>query len=116
MSVPKKYERTGIGRSIVEHAEFFLLTLAAVLTVSDDDEIVELSSDELRAKLREKNDVTVRIEMGVINKRIDLFPWYEKQGYHVACEMRPNDAELTRIILDHMSDDVCCIKMIKNLL
>jgi GNAT superfamily N-acetyltransferase len=116
VSVPKKYERRGIGRSIIEHAELFLLAVAAALTVSDEDEILELSSNELRTKLLEKNDVTVQIEMGVINKRTDLFPWYEKQGYRVESEMRPNDAELTRIILDHMADDVCCVKMMKTLL
>jgi hypothetical protein len=54
------------------------------------------------------------MEMGVINMRTDLFPWYEKQGYIRIGEMRPHDAELTRIIADGM--DVCCVKMRKILL
>lgn len=52
-------------------------------------------------------------EMGVINLRKDLFPWYEKMGYEVIGEIRPNDAEVSRIILDDL--DVCCILMRKVL-
>ncbi len=54
------------------------------------------------------------MEMGVINLRTDLFPWYEKQGYKIISEIRPNDAEVTRIIRDDM--DVCCILMRRVLL
>jgi len=52
-------------------------------------------------------------EMGVINLRKDLFPWYEKMGYVVIGEIRPNDAEVSRIILEEL--DVCCILMRKVL-
>ena len=56
---------------------------------------------------------TIVMEMGVINLRKDLFPWYERQGYNVIEEIRPNDAELNRIVLDEM--DVCCVLMRKVL-
>ena len=51
------------------------------------------------------------MEMGVINQRKDLFPWYEGQGYKVIGEIRPNDAELLRICLDEV--DICCVLMRK---
>jgi hypothetical protein len=53
------------------------------------------------------------MEMGVINVRQDLFPWYESQGYITGTEIHPNDAELTRVIIPGL--DVFCILMNKSL-
>ncbi len=58
--------------------------------------------------------VSAYMEMGVINLRTDLFPWYEAQGYALIGEIRPNHEEITRIILDDL--DVCCVLMRKKLL
>lgn len=55
----------------------------------------------------------VVMEMGVINQRADLFPWYEKQGYSIVGEIRPNDPEIQRIVRDDM--DIFCILMRKVL-
>lgn len=59
-------------------------------------------------------NLVVNMEMGVINQRKDLFPWYEGQGYNIIGEIRPNDEELLRICLDDV--DICCILMRKRLL
>jgi hypothetical protein len=63
---------------------------------------------------RPNSDLVISMEMGVINQRKDLFPWYEGQGYKLIGEIRPNDAELLRICLDDI--DICCILMRKCLL
>lgn len=53
--------------------------------------------------------------MGVINKREDLFPWYQKQGYEILYEIRPNDEEILRITREDMQNDICCVLMQKKL-
>ncbi len=55
------------------------------------------------------------LEMGVINLRTDLFPWYESQGFIKLHELRPNDAEIERITLDSMKATLCCVLMRKDL-
>jgi hypothetical protein len=55
----------------------------------------------------------VVMEMGVINMREDLFPWYEKQDYKVIGDIRPNGEEIERIKLEEM--DICCVLMRKEL-
>jgi hypothetical protein len=84
--------KRGIGKTIIQATEKYLLEVA-------------LSSTKI---------MKVTIQMGVINLRKDLFSWYEKQGYSVVGEIRPNDEELSRIILDDL--DVCCVLMTKSLI
>lgn len=96
MSVPTRFEKRGIGKALVRAAENQLLKVAQ-----------EEHSTCPTSKL------LVHMEMGVINQRTDLFPWYEGQGYQIIGEIRPNDAELLRICLDDV--DICCILMRKVL-
>ena len=57
--------------------------------------------------------VRYHMEMGVINLRTDLFPWYEKQGYKILHEI-PNDEEVSRIVLPELN--VYCILMRKQII
>ena len=57
----------------------------------------------------------VVLQMGVINLREDLFPWYESQGFRRLHEIRPNDPEVELITLDELKDQVCCVLMEKEL-
>lgn len=90
VSVHPSFGRRGLGKALVLAAEKHLLRVASDCKAS-----------------------SVAIEMGVINLRKDLFPFYEQQGYTVAGEMRPNNVELTRIVLPDL--DVCCVRMTKEL-
>ena len=47
----------------------------------------------------------VNMEMGVINLRTDLFPWYMSQGYHIVedCNQKNTTAEINRIVLEDMN-------------
>mmetsp|Transcript_1731 Transcript_1731/g.4047 ORF Transcript_1731/g.4047 Transcript_1731/m.4047 type:complete len:194 (-) Transcript_1731:1322-1903(-) len=90
VSVPAQFGRRGVGSCLVRAAEARMLQVAL----------------ELKAQ-------GASMEMGVINQRADLFPWYEAQGYQQLHEL-PNDAELTRICLEGV--DICCVLMKKVLL
>lgn len=94
--MPSKYGKRGIGSTLIKAVEA---------------KIMEVATEHHRK--HENLQLEVFSEMGVINVREDLFPWYGKQGYEKLYELRPNNAELTRIILDGM--DVCCILMRKKL-
>ena len=96
VSVPEKYGRRGIGKALVKAAEDQLLSIIARDTHNADKHI------------------TATIEMGVINLRKDLFVWYGSQGYEMVGEIRPNDEEISRIILDDL--DVCAVLMRKTLI
>lgn len=78
-------------------------------------EIAQKELDALHAADYTTTNLTldVNMEMGVINQRKDLFPWYEGQGYVVIGEIKPNDEELLRICLDEC--DICCILMRKHI-
>ena len=91
VSVLPSFGRRGLGKALVRAAEEHLLHVASACKAS-----------------------SVAMEMGVINLRKDLFPFYEQQGYVTAGEMRPNNAELARIVLPEL--DVCCVRMTKELL
>lgn len=92
VSVLPAYQRQGIGQLLIKAAE----------------EHMQIIARQLRA-------INCELQMGVINKRTDLFPWYEKQGYHIIGEIHPNDPEVERITLDEMKDEICCILMKKSL-
>jgi hypothetical protein len=66
-------------------------------------------------KLPSDSKVSAYLQMGVINLRHDLFPWYEGQGFVKLHEIRPNDPEVELITLDEMKDVVCCVLMQKQL-
>lgn len=53
------------------------------------------------------------MEMGVVNVRTDLFPWYEKQGYEIIGDVK-NDSSFSELVADGL--DVYCILMRKTLL
>lgn len=97
VSVPPKYEKRGIGKALVKGAE---------------NKVLEIARD---LQKQESQDVHAALQMGVINLRKDLFPWYEAQGFETVCEIRPNDPEVERITLDEMKDIVCCVLMKKAL-
>ena len=90
VSVNPLYEKRGIGGQLIKAAEDKLRTVAL----------------EFACRL-------IVIEMGVINQRADLFPWYMKQGFKIIGEIR-DDPELARIILPKM--DVYLVLMSKEVL
>eukprot|EP01031_Cornospumella_fuschlensis_P031564 gene31563-38149_t len=92
VSVPSKHGKKGIGKGLVAAAERKIREIASTFS---------------------KNHA--RLQMGVINKRTDLFPWYEAQGFRVLGEIRPNDPEVEMITLDDMKDTICCVLMEKVL-
>jgi len=96
--VPTKYEKRGIGKTLVKAVE---------------TQLQEIAQSEFAAATSNTNSpvLSVNMEMGVINQRKDLFPWYEGQGYQVI-EALPHDAELQRICLE--DSDVHCILMRKQ--
>lgn len=77
VSVTGAWERCGIGRGLVGRAEDYITVIVGV------------------------NCAVREMEMGVINLREDLFPWYEKQGYRRKGEMR-GDEEVNRVTKDGM--------------
>ena len=87
VSVLRAFEKQGVGRGLVRAAEEYLLALDCAAT-------------------------SVVIEMGVINLRADLFPFYEKQGYNTGARL-PHTDELARICLPEL--DVFLVQMAKRL-
>ena len=90
VSVPPAFAKRGIGKKLVQTAEQKLLEISTKSTLPSK----------------------VVMEMGVINLREDLFPWYESQGYSKH-ERLPDSDELARIKLDEV--EVYCILMQKQL-
>ena len=41
---------------------------------------------------------------------------YEKQGYDIINEIRPNEEELLRVCLDELANDICCVLMRKTII
>eukprot|EP00600_Ochromonadales_sp_CCMP1393_P004994 CAMPEP_0174954842 /NCGR_PEP_ID=MMETSP0004_2-20121128/652_1 /TAXON_ID=420556 /ORGANISM="Ochromonas sp., Strain CCMP1393" /LENGTH=195 /DNA_ID=CAMNT_0016202707 /DNA_START=31 /DNA_END=615 /DNA_ORIENTATION=+ len=96
VSVPAKYGKRGIGKTLVKAAESRLRDIATQQwnAHKNSQDSMDVSDHKL----------LVSMEMGVINQRKDLFPWYEGQGY-VALHELPHDEELARICLDNA--DIC---------
>lgn len=92
VSVPAKNGKRGIGKALVQAAENKVKMIAQQAQVKQ-----------------------AFLEMGVINLREDLFPWYEGQGFVKLHEIRPNDPEVEMITLDEMKYQVCCVLMRKEL-
>jgi hypothetical protein len=155
VSVPRRFEKRGIGNALVRAAEEYIISLAqkgpppqigitAVNSVdssglSGSELAVQHSVPESPSASQTSLSSTVTpppvadlagpagpaavetvaacsavMEMGVINVRTDLFPWYEKQGYQIICDL-PWDEELTRIIAEEYAH-VRCVLMRKRLL
>jgi hypothetical protein len=93
VSVPAQFAKRGLGVALVAAAEEYLVRT--------------LLPQQAR------HCSSARMEMGVINVRHDLFPWYEKQGYVRVGDM-PHDDELQRILGDE-HQQVCCVLMRKML-
>jgi ribosomal protein S18 acetylase RimI-like enzyme len=91
VSVPPRYASRGIGKGLVKAAEEFLVA-------------------EVQRQGRPKAPVVM--ELGVINLRKELFPWYEAMGYSTGKPL-PHSEELERIILPGV--EVFCIGMSKRL-
>lgn len=101
VSVPTKFGKQGIGKALVTGAE---------------SKLVEIAQEQLLIKKSAGDDgikLSVVMEMGVINLRTDLFPWYEKQGYSIIGEFLPRDKEVEMIKLPDV--EVHCILMRKQL-
>eukprot|EP00981_Chlorochromonas_danica_P014842 scaffold9085_cov180-Ochromonas_danica.AAC.1 len=103
VSVPSKHGRKGLGRGLVRAAEEKVRTVAHHLYLS------------LPQPLPLPRQVKLFLEMGVINLREDLFPWYEAQGFHVIGDIHPNDPEVERITLNEFKEKLWCILMRKEL-
>ena len=97
MSVPSRYERQGIGKALVQAAEEKVLSKAR--------------------QLQEKSGkaVSVRMEMGVVNMRYVLFPWYKSQGYVELGEIHPNDPGFDQLLSEEYKEKVCLVSMRKDL-
>jgi GNAT superfamily N-acetyltransferase len=97
VSVGKKFERKGIGKRLVAAAEEYLLLLLPTISTTEP--------------------IDVAMEIGVINLRTDLFPWYHGQGYNVIAEQgepsKQESAEVDMIKLPHLQ--VFCVLMRKTL-
>jgi hypothetical protein len=91
VSVPSKNGKQGIGKALVKAAEEKVLSVATALSVN----------------------VKADLEMGVINQRDDLFPWYENQGFVRYEEVF--DGEVDHILLDDLRGKVFCVLMRKHL-
>lgn len=89
VSVPDRYGNRGIGKALVKGAEDFILNMA------------------------KSRHGRVLMEMGVVNLRRVLFPWYESQGYQFVREIRPNADDFASLIVPDL--DVCLILMRKEL-
>ena len=106
VSVPTRFAKRGIGKGLVQAAEEKLLEVAK--------QEFDVRVQQAQVEESKPTSLIVTMEMGVINQRTDLFPWYESQGYVTIGEIHPNDEEVTRICLEGV--DICCVLMRKNLL
>ncbi|XP_012554637.2 uncharacterized protein LOC105843602 [Hydra vulgaris] len=106
VSVPSKYSKRGIGKTLIASAENYLL-----------ENVFKAIQHQMSSSVNIINNnpqFGVVMEIEVVSLRVDLFPWYEKQGYQVFDKVKPNDVEFTVKILDGM--DVFIILMRKILL
>lgn len=98
VSVSKAFEKQGIGKRLVIAAEEYLL-----------QSVVRSISTTIATN--------VAMEIGVINLRTDLFPWYQGQGYAVVADQgepsKQESAEVDMIKLPHLQ--VFCVLMRKSL-
>jgi predicted N-acetyltransferase YhbS len=101
VSVPTAFGRRGIGQALVAAAEKHLIDLANHLSSPPS------SSSSPSVPL------SVVMEMGVINARQDLFPWYKRQGYSLIGPLLPNPPDLQALIAD--GHDIHCVLMRKVL-
>jgi GNAT superfamily N-acetyltransferase len=99
VSVSAKHERQGIGKALIRGAESKLLSLAREMT---DNEAVDIIHP-------------LRMEMGVVNLRTELFPWYEAQNYFKVCEIHPNPPGFDILIADDFKDKVHLVLLRKDL-
>lgn len=97
VSVPSRFSKQGIGKALVNEAESRIREIAKNLSRDHPDPEVMTNAS---------------LQMGVINQRQDLFPWYEKQGFQITGEIR-GDPEVERIVLDDMKDDIYLVLMSK---
>lgn len=98
VSVPTAFGRRGIGQALVAAAEKHILDVATQIA---------------SASPSSASNVSVVMEMGVINARQDLFPWYTRQGYSVIGPLLPNPPDLKALIAD--GHDIHCVLMRKVL-
>lgn len=91
VSVPSRFGKRGIGKALVDAAERRVIDLA-----------------------KQSDTASASLQMGVISQREDLFPWYSKQGFVVAGEIR-GDPEIERITLDEFKDTIYLVLMTKVL-
>ncbi|XP_002154911.2 uncharacterized protein LOC100213636 [Hydra vulgaris] len=106
ISVPSKYSKRGIGKTLVASAENYLL----------ENVFKAIQHQMLSAGYTIKNSLQLGVvmEIEVNSLREDLLPWYEKQGYQIVGKIKPNDVEFTVKILDGI--DAFFIIMRKTLL
>lgn len=99
VAVPRKYEHHGFGKRIVQAAEEYLLKQAQI---------------EMKNQNLTPDRITVRMEMGVVSVRTDLFPWYVKQGYTVEGNYPP-DRGFEMLLNDDYKSKVHLVKMTKKI-
>jgi hypothetical protein len=101
VAVAKMYTKKGVGKRLVKAAEDMLKMKA---------------QEEIKLQALDNQDqVEVRMEVGVINARHDLFPWYQGQGYTLLNEKMPTDDDFDKIILPNLKGKIFCVKFVKNI-
>ena len=112
VSVVDRCTRRGIGRKLVAAAESYAVEYANDLLEKEKKHRIEdvFGDPSMHIDTR----LNVYMEMGVINARTDLFPWYQKQGYVQKGKLPVND-EVGRIVSDDWKH-IHCILMRKELL
>ena len=112
VSVVDRCTRRGIGKKLVSAAESYAVEYAHDMLEKERKHRVEDVFGDPNMHIDTR--LNVYMEMGVINARADLFPWYQNQGY-IKLQKLPNDKELERICSDTWKH-IHCILMRKELL
>ena len=112
VSVVDRCTRRGIGKKLVAAAEAYAVEYATDMMEKERRHRAEDVFGDPTMHIDTR--LNVYMEMGVINARMDLFPWYQKQGY-VKLHKLPLDKEIERICSDDWKH-ICCILMRKELL
>jgi len=94
VSVVNAWEKKGVGKALIQAVEKHTIDFSQSATAALKEKYASLfPADSSEITLTITNALT---EMGVINHRKDLFPWYEKMGYKILGEL-PRDEDLNRI-------------------
>ena len=88
-------QRCGYGTILVREAESYVGKAGRKLCVQDD-----------QSNILKHNDITVVVELNVVNVRSELLTWYSRLGYEIIEEIRP--PEFMALVADEWSS-VCLV-------